>query len=205
MSCVVGLTGSIATGKSTVVEWFKTKHVPVIDADQIAREIVEPGRPILMQLKETFGEEIIQNDGSLDRALLGQMIFNDDTLRQTLDELMHPAIVREMITRRDAYIKQDAPLIILDIPLLFEAGLSDLVDRILVVYTTEAVQRERLMKRNDLSIQEAEARIKAQWSIEKKKQLATDVVDNNGSLAHTYQQCQVLYELYLSQGKTLKN
>ncbi len=198
MSCVVGLTGSIATGKSTVVEWFKTKQVPVIDADQIARDIVEPGRPMLMRLKETFGEAIIQADGSLDRALLGQMIFNDDTLRQTLDELMHPAIVKEIISQRDAYIKQGEPLIILDIPLLFEGGLTDLVDRILVVYTTEAVQRERLMKRNNLSKQEAEKRTKAQWSIEKKKQLATDVIDNNGSLAHTYQQCEALHERYLS-------
>ncbi|MGM0523343.1 MAG: dephospho-CoA kinase [Bacillota bacterium] len=201
MSCVVGLTGSIATGKSTVVEWFKTKQVPVIDADQIAREIVQPGRPILMRLKETFGEAIIQKDGSLDRALLGQMIFNDETLRQTLDELMHPTIVEEIIFWRDEYIKQGKPLIILDIPLLFEGGLTDLVDRILVVYTTEAVQLKRLMKRNNLSLQEAEKRTKTQWSIEKKKQLATDVIDNNGSLAYTYQQCGTLYESYLSQGK----
>lgn len=198
MTCVIGLTGSIATGKSTVVEWFKKKHVPVIDADQIAREIVEPHQPMLMRLKDTFGEEIIQQDGSLDRALLGQMIFNDETLRQTLDELMHPAIVEEMISRRDDYIKQDVPLVILDIPLLFEGGLTDLVDRVAVVYTTEPVQLERLMKRNNLSRQEAERRIKAQWSIEKKKDLATDVIDNNGSLALTYQQCEELYRLYIA-------
>lgn len=197
MSCVVGLTGSIATGKSTVVEWFKTKHVPVIDADQIAREIVEPGKPILMRLKETFGEAIIQTDGSLDRALLGQMIFNDDTLRQKLDDLMHPAIVKEMVARRDKYLNQNEPLIILDIPLLFEGGLTDLVDRIMVVYTTEPVQLERLMKRNKLSKQEATQRIKTQWSIEKKKALATDVIDNNGSIEKTYQQCDALYQKYL--------
>lgn len=197
MSCVVGLTGSIATGKSTVVEWFKTKHVPVIDADQIAREIVEPGKPILMRLKETFGEAIIQTDGSLDRALLGQMIFNDDTLRQKLDDLMHPAIVKEMVARRDKYLNQNEPLIILDIPLLFEGGLTDLVDRVIVVYTTESVQLERLMKRNKLSKQEATQRIKTQWSIEKKKALATDVIDNNGSIEETYQQCDALYQKYL--------
>lgn len=197
MSCIVGLTGSIATGKSTVVEWFKTKHVPVIDADQIAREIVEPGKPILTQLKETFGEAIIQTDGSLDRPLLGQMIFNDDTLRQRLDDLMHPAIVKEMVARRDKYLNQNEPLIILDIPLLFEGGLTDLVDRIMVVYTTESVQLERLMKRNKLSKQEATQRIKTQWSIEKKKALATDVIDNNGSIEETYQQCDALYQKYL--------
>lgn len=197
MSCVVGLTGSIATGKSTVVEWFKTKHVPVIDADQIAREIVEPGKPILMRLKETFGEAIIQTDGSLDRALLGQMIFNDDILRQKLDDLMHPAIVEEMIFQRDEYIKQQEPLIILDIPLLFEGGLIDLVDRVIVVYTTESVQLERLMNRNKLSKQEATRRIKTQWSIEKKKALAADVIDNNGSIEETYQQCDALYQKYL--------
>lgn len=197
MSCVVGLTGSIATGKSTVVEWFKTKHVPVIDADQIAREIVEPGKPILMRLKETFGEAIIQTDGSLDRPLLGQMIFNDDTLRQRLDDLMHPAIVKEMVARRDKYLNQNEPLIILDIPLLFEGGLTDLVDRIMVVYTSESVQLERLMKRNKLSKQEATQRIKTQWSIEKKKALATDVIDNNGSIEETYQQCDALYQKYL--------
>lgn len=197
MSCVVGLTGSIATGKSTVVEWFKTKHVPVIDADQIAREIVEPGKPILMRLKETFGEAIIQTDGSLDRALLGQMIFNDDTLRQKLDDLMHPAIVKEMVARRDKYLNQNEPLIILDIPLLFEGGLPDLVDRVIVVYTTESVQLERLMNRNKLSKQEATQRIKTQWSIEKKKALATDVIDNNGSIEETYQQCDALYQKYL--------
>jgi len=197
MSCVVGLTGSIATGKSTVVEWFKTKHVPVIDADQIAREIVEPGKPILMRLKETFGEAIIQTDGSLDRALLGQMIFNDDTLRQKLDDLMHPAIVKEMVARRDKYLNQNEPLIILDVPLLFEGGLTDLVDRVIVVYTTESVQLERLMNRNKLSKQEATQRIKTQWSIEKKKALATDVIDNNGSIEETYQQCDALYQKYL--------
>ena len=197
MSCVVGLTGSIATGKSTVVEWFKTKHVPVIDADQIAREIVEPGKPILMRLKETFGEAIIQTDGSLDRALLGQMIFNDDTLRQKLDDLMHPAIVKEMVARRDKYLNQNEPLIILDVPLLFEGGLTDLVDRVIVVYTTESVQLERLMNRNKLSKQEATQRIKTQWSIEKKKALAADVIDNNGSIEETYQQCDALYQKYL--------
>lgn len=197
MSCVVGLTGSIATGKSTVVEWFKTKHVPIIDADQIAREIVEPGKPMLTRLKKTFGEAIIQKDGSLDRALLGQMIFNDDTLRQKLDDLMHPAIVKEMVARRDKYLNQNEPLIILDIPLLFEGGLTDLVDRVIVVYTTESVQLERLMNRNKLSKQEATQRIKTQWSIEKKKALAADVIDNNGSIEETYQQCDALYQKYL--------
>ncbi|GEM00646.1 dephospho-CoA kinase [Halolactibacillus halophilus] len=199
MSCVVGLSGSIATGKSTVVEWFKTKQVPVIDADRIAREIVEPGKPILTRLKQTFGEEIIQTDGSLDRTLLGQMIFNDDTLRQKLDDLMHPAIVKEIVSRRDRYMNQSEPLIILDIPLLFEGGFTNLVDRIIVVYTTEAVQLERLMKRNKLTRQEAKKRIKTQWSIEMKKDLATDVINNNGSLDETYKQCDTLYKKYLSQ------
>lgn len=201
MSCVIGLTGSIATGKSTVVDWFKIKQVPVIDADQIAREIVEPGRPMLSRLKETFGEMIIQKDGSLDRALLSQLIFNDETLRQTLDNLMHPAIIEEIITRRDHYIEQGEPVIILDIPLLFEGDLTDLVDRVLVVYTTEAKQLQRLMKRNDLSEQEAKKRIKVQGSIEKKKQLATDVIDNNRSVEETYLQCDALYDNYMSCGE----
>lgn len=198
MSLVVGLTGSIATGKSTVVEWFKNMDVPVIDADHIAKEIVQPGRPMLARLKEHFGDEIIQEDQSLNRTRLGQIIFNDEASRKALNRLMHPAIIEEITSQSESLKAQGVPLVLIDIPLLYESRLNDLVDRVLVVYTSIPLQLERLMIRDKLSKQEAIKRMEAQLSIEKKKQQADDVIDNSGTIDETIRQCQIMYDKYQS-------
>lgn len=196
MSLIIGLTGSIATGKSTVLSYFKSKGVPVIDADDIAREIVEPNQPALKQVELTFGSDLIKADGTLDRAKLGELIFNEPTQRKRLNDIMHPAIVKRMIELRDELVSRHEPIIILDVPLLFEGDLAYLVDRIVVAYTNETLQLKRLMKRDQLTKKAALKRIQSQISIEEKKRWADDVIDNNGTLESTIKQCDVLFHDY---------
>lgn len=188
MPLVVGLTGSIATGKSTISKMFSEADVPVIDADAIAREVVEPGEVAYEKIVQHFGEEVISEGGTLNRKRLGSIVFNDESERKALNEIIHPEIRKEMLSRRDQYIREEQPLIIMDIPLLFESGLFDYVDQVLVVYIPEKLQVERLMKRDKSSKEDAQARIDAQISIEEKKDKADAVIDNSGTIEESRRQ-----------------
>ncbi|MGX7058635.1 dephospho-CoA kinase [Vagococcus humatus] len=188
MTFVLGLTGSIATGKSTVSRYFMAQGIPVVDADLIAREVVAPRTPGLEALVSHFGEGILTNDKELNRQALGQIVFSDKRKRAELDNLLEPFLrtgIKEGIT---AYVQTGVPLVVADIPLLFEKNYQEGMDGIMVVYLPEEVQLARLMKRDNLTLQQAQARISSQLSIEKKRQLADVVIDNSGTIAETQQQ-----------------
>lgn len=177
MSFILGITGGIATGKSTVVDLFKKYNFPVIDADIVAREIVEPGKPALKKIVSNFGEDILLTDGSLNRRRLGQIIFAEPKKRQKLDQLLAPFLQDAIISQIDT-ATNDSSLVIADIPLLFEAGYEKVVDQVAVVYIPENLQVERLMKRENLTEKEARQKIASQFSIEKKKSRADIIFDN---------------------------
>lgn len=177
---VLGLTGGIATGKSTADSVFKSHGFPVIDADQIAREVVEPDTPGLAALVQEFGREILQTDGSLNRAKLGQLIFESEKRREKLNQRLDP-FIRDRIKKEILRNKKESPLVVVDIPLLYEAHYENEMDAVAVVYLPETKQIERLMRRNRLSEKEAKQRVYSQWSIEDKKQRADIIFDNSQS------------------------
>lgn len=189
MTKTIGLTGSIATGKSTVSKWFAQQGIPVVDADQIAKEVVEPGQKAYQKIVSTFGEEILQDNQFIDRKKLGKIIFSNPTKRDQLNHIVHPIIIDRMTEEIARYRQLKEPVIILDIPLLFENELSYLVDKVVVVYTTPRQQLERLMQRDQLTEQEANERISAQMSIDVKVSLADHVINNSGSVNETQIQC----------------
>ncbi|KGX93393.1 dephospho-CoA kinase [Pontibacillus halophilus JSM 076056 = DSM 19796] len=190
MSLVIGLTGSIATGKSTVASMIKDMNIPVIDADELSREVVEPGEAAYQQIKETFGEGVFQTDGFLDRKALGRIIFNDEEKRKQLNDIVHPAVRERMLEKRDDYVEQGTRAVVLDIPLLFESGLSHYVDRTLVVAVDEDTQLKRLMERDESTREEALSRINAQIPISEKAEMADAAIDNSDTKEQTLQQLQ---------------
>lgn len=193
---VIGLTGSIATGKSTVSQMFKDFEIPVVDADKIAREVVNPGEEAYERVVKVFGESILLPNQTLDRKALGSLIFKDEAKRKLLNSIIHPAIRERIFERKDAYIKAGEQCVVLDVPLLFEGDYSKVVDRTIVVAVDEAVQLERLMKRNELTEEEARERINSQLSIKEKAKLADAVIDNNGTIAQSREQLKNLLSLW---------
>ena len=176
---IIGLTGSIASGKSTVARMLEGYRLPIVDADLVARQVVEPGTETLAKIAQAFGEEVIKEDGTMNREKVGLIIFHDPAKRKMLNDIIHPAIRVEMLRQRDEYLKQGAPHVVMDIPLLFESKLQHFVDKILVVSVKEDIQLERLMKRNNLSEEEARARIASQLPMSVKEQGAHAVIYNN--------------------------
>ena len=178
---LVGLTGGIATGKSTVAKMFKRCGAIVIDADKLAREVVEPGKPALGAIVRTFGESILRPDRSLDRHALGAIVFRNRTKLRRLERIIHPHVAREQqrLMCRIAKRKPHA-VVIYEVPLLFEAGVDKRVDKIIVVTADQATQIARLKKRNGLSRTEALRRIRSQMPLAKKIQQADHVL--NGTL-----------------------
>lgn len=198
----VGLTGSIATGKSTVTEILRRLGAYVVDADQIAREVVEPGTEGARRVREVFGDQVFFPDGRLNRAALGEIVFKDEAQRLKLNQILHPLIRKEMVQRSDYFESQNVHAIVIwDVPLLIEQKLTNYVEKIIVVYVPEKVQLERLMKRNQLSEEEARRRIDAQLSIEEKKKWADYLIDNSGSIENTERQVgQIWSDLKLKNG-----
>jgi dephospho-CoA kinase len=188
VALIIGLTGGIASGKSTVARMLLELGIPVIDADQIAREVVEIGEEAYLQIVEKFGEEILQDDKTIDRAKLGAIVFNDEEKRKLLNSIVHPAVRQKMLEQKERYVKKGEKTIVLDIPLLFESNLTHLVDKIVVVYVDEHTQLERLMARNGFSKEEAKARIKAQMPLKEKAAKADAVINNNGTIEQTKKQ-----------------
>lgn len=187
MSYVLGVTGGIATGKSTVINVFKELGFPVVDGDVVARLVVEPGQPCLTALTDFFGEEILLDTGVLDRRKLAEIVFSDEEKRKKMNAVMDPFIRRE-IEAEIKEAKKKSPLVVADIPLLYEGGYQQYFDAVAVVYVTPALQLERLMKRNSYTEEEAQHRISSQWPIDRKKELADIVFDNQGSIRQTKEQ-----------------
>ncbi|ASF40126.1 dephospho-CoA kinase [Halobacillus halophilus] len=188
MTVVIGLTGSIASGKSTVSQMFSRFNIPVVDADRLSRKVVEPGESAYNKIVEAFGFQILQDDRTIDRKRLGKIIFSDEEKRQQLNSIVHPQVRQEMLEEREAYKAEGYPAVVLDIPLLFESRLTSYVDRVMVVYVDEETQLNRLMERDQSEREEAEERIQAQLSVTEKAKMADAVIDNNGSVEESFQQ-----------------
>lgn len=185
----LGLTGGIACGKSTVSAMLVQRGAKLIDADAVAREVVLPGEPALNDIAAAFGEQVLNEDGTLDRKKLGTVVFGNREQLDRLESILHPAIRSRMWDKINEYEAEDpSQLIVADIPLLYETGQAGLYDDVMVVYVPKAVQLERLMARNSLTAEEAEKRIALQMDIEEKKQLAGIVIDNSGTIQDTERQ-----------------
>lgn len=189
----IGLTGGIATGKTTVSQYLVTQYrLPILDADGFARDAVQPGSIILDQIQRRYGDAIIQADGSLHRAALGQVIFADANERQWLEAQIHPVVRSALVHALQQPELQQSNIVVLDIPLLFESQMTDLASEIWVVTCRPEQQLQRLMQRNGLSQTAAEARIASQWPLKQKVSQADVVIDNSGSLEQLYQQLHLL-------------
>jgi len=185
MALIIGLTGGIASGKSTVASMLKKGGIPVIDADVESRLAVEKGEEAYDRIVNHFSKNILLEDGSIDRAKLGEIIFNNNEERMKLNEIVHPAVRKRMLQKKEHAENNGEPVIILDIPLLFESEFTELVDKTLLVFVDEDIQLQRLMERNHYSRQEALARIHSQMPLTEKKRLADVIIDNNGSIEQT--------------------
>jgi dephospho-CoA kinase len=195
----IGLTGGIASGKSTVTQRFAELGVPVIDADVASRAVVEPGKPGLAQVVERFGTGVLA-DGQLDRRALRNLIFKDSALRQALDAILHPLIRAEM-EHQAAQVQ--GPYVVMAIPLLVEGGGSaKRVDRVLVVDADETLQIQRLQARDGSSVEQARAILAAQTSRDARLRMADDVLLNSGSVAELRQAVDRLHEQYLQLAQT---
>ncbi len=178
---LIGLTGGIASGKSTVARMLAERGAAVVDADLLAREVVEPGTPALAEIAAEFGPAVLLPDGRLDRAALGAVVFADAPRRERLNAITHPRVGALMQERIAAALASDAPLVVVDIPLLFEGARQSLVEGVMLVWVPATVQLRRLVERDGLGQAEARARIAAQMPIDDKRALATWVIDNSGT------------------------
>lgn len=188
MSVIIGLTGGIASGKSTVSSMFKELEIPVIDADEEARLAVEKGEKAYFEIISYFGEEILLEDGSIDRRKLGSIIFPNEAKRKVLNGIVHPAVRENMNRKKEEYLACGHDFVVLDIPLLFESKLTHMVEKVLVVYVDEVTQMKRLMDRNGFTEEEASTRIASQLPLQEKLALADAVIDNNGTVDETKKQ-----------------
>lgn len=187
---IVGLTGGISSGKSTVSSYLKQLKIPVIDADEVARKVVEPNSQGAIEIRRTFGRDVFEEDGSLNRQKLGELVFSNAENRQKLDELLQPLIKIMILEEIEAYRQKGENMIVLDLPLLFEKQYEELCEEIIVVYIPRELQLERLMRRNQYTKQEALSRIDSQLSIEEKRKRATVLFDNQGTIQQLYHQVE---------------
>jgi dephospho-CoA kinase len=198
MTLVLGLTGTIASGKSSIAAMFADFGATVVSADQLAREAVAPGTATLHALVEAFGPSIVDAAGTLVREALAQRVFDDPAARAQLNAITHPAIARLAEARLRELRTRRVPLVIYEAPLLFEAGAAQRVDLVLTVMLDPVVLRQRLAGRDHLAPAEMQARIDAQWPQAEKIARADFVIDNSGSLAETRRQVAALYQHLLS-------
>ena len=187
---IVGLTGGISSGKSTVSSYLKQLKIPVIDADEVARKVVEPNSQGAIEIRKTFGSDVFEEDGSLNRQRLGALIFSNAENRQKLDDLLQPLIKIMILDEIEEHRQKGENMIVLDLPLLFEKQYEELCEEIIVVYVPRKLQLERLMKRNQYTKQEALSRIDSQLSIEEKRKRATVLLDNQGTIQQLYHQVE---------------
>ncbi len=188
---LIGLTGGIASGKSTVAGLLAKRGAVVIDADQIARDVVEPGTPGLAAVTRTFGDSVIANDGRLDRRALGALVFTDSAALARLNAIVHPLVRAEVARRIDEYTQDE--VVVYDVPLLVEAAVDHPFDLIVVVEAPPAVRENRLVNLRGLTRDQAHARIQNQASDEARRAVADVVIDTRGSMADTVAQVDALW------------
>ena len=207
---VIGLTGGIATGKTTVRKMFERFGVPCIDADILAREVVEPGTSAYKKIVASFGEEILQPASGvrpIDRAKLGSVIFDNAEKRKILNKITHTAVRNRMIQLMAYYFIVGEPSVLLDIPLLYETGMDKMCSKVIVIYVPPELQLARLHERNPLLGDEAEKRIASQMSTNEKRKRTPYVIDNSGTLEETEQQVAKMFRSEFPQSRvfTLRN
>ncbi|MBO8127002.1 MAG: dephospho-CoA kinase [Firmicutes bacterium] len=194
MSLTVGLTGGIASGKSVVAQIFRQKGAKLIDADQIAREIVEPGEPALEEIAATFGQEVLTESGELNRRALAEKVFGNQAALRRLNRITHPRILRVIRRRVVEYRKAGAQIIVIDAPLLIETGLQKLVDKVVVVSAPEEVQIKRLRQRDGLSRKEALARIHSQMPAKERERWADYIIRTDCPFPQVVAQAEKVWE-----------
>lgn len=182
---IIGLTGGIASGKSTVSRMLKNLGAVIIDADKIARQVVEPDQPAWNKIKERFGGGVFLENGELDRPALGSVIFNNAEARTDLNSIVHPEIRKRMEEEKQEALKKGVRWIVLDIPLLFESELEYMVEKILVVYVSEEIQKTRLVERDQIDDTLALQKMRSQIPIEQKKNKGHAFIDNSGTIEET--------------------
>lgn len=191
---ILGLTGGIASGKSTVAKMLVRRGACIIDADRIAKEVVQPGEAAWKQIFTYFGKDFILTDGTIDRKKLARCVFADKRQRKKLEEITHPAIMDRVRERLEAARADGCEVVVLDVPLLIEAGWTNLVHQLWLVYTDRVVQKERLMRRDHLTAEEAELRLAAQMPLAEKRKYADVIIDNSGPSAVTETQITEAWE-----------
>jgi dephospho-CoA kinase len=197
---LVGLTGSIATGKSTVSRMFAHLGARVIDADLLSREVVMPGQPAYVRIVEEFGPQVVQEDGSLDRKALGAIVFADPARRKRLEEITHPAIgLRQQRILSVLDEESFEGVVLWDAALLFESGGVAKMDRVVVVFADPDTEGRRLIERDGLSEADARTRIASQMPIAEKAKLADHVIDNSGTREDTERQVRAVYGALLAE------
>lgn len=185
MTVIVGLTGGIAMGKTTISQFLKSKAIPVVDADQIAHEILTVDE-VKVKLMDTFGESILDKNQNIDRRKLGPIVFNDQRQLEKLNIIVQPYIRTEIVRQLDTF--SASKVVVLDAPVLFEQGYEKMVDYLMVIKTSAQIQVERLMQRDSLNEIDAQKRIQAQMSIEEKVKKADIVIDTSGTIEETRSQ-----------------
>lgn len=194
----VGLTGGVASGKSTVAEMLRELGAIVIDADQLARDVVAQGTPGLAAVVDEFGPEVLTEEGDLDRPKVAQIVFNDEQARRRLEAIVHPLVFAEIVR-----LEEEAPegaLVVHDIPLLAESGRADTFDAVVVVDVPAETQLERMLGDRGWTREDAEARIAAQASREQRRAIATHVIDNDGTLDDLSRQVREVFEQLTGDG-----
>ncbi|MBI4412133.1 MAG: dephospho-CoA kinase [Deltaproteobacteria bacterium] len=189
---IVGLTGGIASGKSTVSAMIRSKGIPVLCADELARHAVDPGKPAWQKIVRAFGRVILNKDKTINRARLGAVVFVSGTKRKKLNTIVHPEVIRELKKSIGNLKRRGEKAVVLDIPLLFEGKLDRLCDKVIVVYAPETEMKKRLQERNALTASEIKSRIASQMPIGEKRKRADIVIDNSGPLSKTRLQVKKL-------------
>lgn len=182
---VVGLTGGIGSGKSTVARMLAERGAAIVDADAIARRAAAPGTETLERIRKEFGEDVIGPGGELDRQALGETVFIDQGALARLEAIIHPEIARMVASKIEEHKRRNAPVVIYEAALIVEKGLRENLDGLIVVSLPQDIQARRVMEREELSEEEVRARIKAQLPLERKVEVADWVVDNSGTLEET--------------------
>lgn len=188
----IGLTGGFGSGKSLVSNIYRQAQIPIIDADEIARFVVEQNSPSLKQIQEIFGDKILEKDGTLNRLRLAEIVFKNNEAREKLNKIIHPAILKHMNLEFSKHERAGDALVIVDAPLLFETGLDKKMDLNIVVWTPEDICLSRLVQYRGFTEEEARLRMEAQIPIEEKREKADYIIDNAGSVEETREQSLAL-------------
>lgn len=191
----VGLTGGIASGKSTVSRIFAGFGAKVLDADEVAREVLLPGQPAWTRLRQAFGQEFFRPDGTVKRKQLRKLVFADAEKRSQLNAIVHPEVMKEISRRSESWLSSDqAGVLLVDVPLLLEVGVANRFDKVVVVYVSESIQIQRLLQRDGISEEEAQQALDVQMALSQKVEQADYLIDNSGSLAETRIQVEKVWE-----------